>query len=439
MNDIKRLPAKAVYILLAYMPFHIFLVQSLSLLTGGLSVWKAAKDVFLSLAVLLTIFLVYKHKKQNKIFTLLLILAIAYGLQHLLVWFMQPEIYRPTAILGTVYNVRVVLFAVLGLGAALLAPNYLTEKRVIRLVVIAGTTVAALGVIQYFLPKDILTNFGYSVARGVKPAFFIDDKVNLPRIMSTLRDPNSLAVYLLVPICLTISLLFTNKKARQLYVGALSLQLLALFLTFSRAGWLGAIIAIGSLLALHFRSWIHKHIKIISVSAVSAILVLGIGGYVLRDQYVVQNLILHSDESTKAGEDSNALHLRLAKDGAIASFKVPEGHGPGTAGIVSIQNPNGGTLTENYYIQISYEIGFVGLLIFIGIWGYVLYLLQKKKGILASSLLASGIAYLALSMLMHLWTNEAVAAQWWIMVGVVIGLNQPFVNKKIKNITTRNK
>ena len=133
MNDIKRLPAKAVYILLAYMPFHIFLVQSLSLLTGGLSVWKAAKDVFLSLAVLLTIFLVYKHKKQNKIFTLLLILAIAYGLQHLLVWFMQPEIYRPTAILGTVYNVRVVLFAVLGLGAALLAPNYLTEKRVIRL------------------------------------------------------------------------------------------------------------------------------------------------------------------------------------------------------------------------------------------------------------------------------------------------------------------
>ena len=257
--------------------------------------------------------------------------------------------------------------------------------------------------------------------------------------MSTLRDPNSLAVYLLVPICLTISLLFTNKKARQLYVGALSLQLLALFLTFSRAGWLGAIIAIGSLLALHFRSWIHKHIKIISVSAVSAILVLGIGGYVLRDQYVVQNLILHSDESTKASEDSNALHLRLAKDGAIASFKVPEGHGPGTAGIVSIQNPNGGTLTENYYIQISYEIGIVGLLIFIGIWGYVLFLLQKKKGILASSLLASGIAYLALSMLMHLWTNEAVAAQWWIMVGVVIGLNQPFVNKKIKNITTRNK
>ena len=423
MNDIKRLPAKATYLLLAYMPFHIFLTQSLSLLTGGLSVWKAAKDVFLGLAVLLTIFLVYANKKQNKIFTLLTVLAIAYGIQHLLVWFMHPDIYRPTAILGTVYNTRVVLFAVLGMGAALLAPNYLTQKRVIKLVVIAGTIVAALGVVQYFLPKDILTNFGYSVARGVKPAFFIDDKVNLPRIMSTIRDPNSLAVYLLVPICLTISLLFTNKKNKQLYIGALFLQILALFLTFSRGGWLGAIIAVGSLLALHFRSWIHKHMKIITVSLVSGFLILGVGGYILRDQYVVQNLILHSDESTQASEDSNELHIRLAKEGAIASIKTPEGHGPGTAGIVSIQNPSGGTLTENYYVQISYEVGIVGLILFLSIWGYILYVLQKHKGILASSLMASAIAYLALSILMHLWTNEAVAAQWWILAGITIGLS----------------
>jgi hypothetical protein len=436
MNDIKRLPAKATYLLLAYMPFHIFLTQSLSLLTGGLSVWKAAKDVFLSLAVLLTIYLVYANKKQNKIFTLLTVLAIAYGLQHLLVWFMHPDIYRPTAILGTVYNTRVVLFAILGMGAALLAPNYITQKRVIKLVVVAGTIVAALGVLQYFLPKDILTHFGYSVARGVKPAFFIDDKVNLPRIMSTIRDPNSLAVYLLVPICLTISLLFTQKKNKQLYIGALCLQVLALFLTFSRGGWLGAIIAVGSLLALHFRSWIHKHIKIITISLVSGFLILGVSGYILRDQYIVQNLILHSDESTQASEDSNALHIRLAKEGAIASIKTPEGHGPGTAGIVSIQSPNG-RLTENYYVQISYEVGIIGLVLFLSIWGCILYVLQKQKGILASSLLASAIAYLALSMLMHLWTNEAVASQWWILTGICLGLNAPI--RKSKNITTKNK
>jgi uncharacterized membrane protein YbhN (UPF0104 family) len=68
------------------------------------------------------------------------------------------------------------------------------------------------------------------------------------------------------------------------------------------------------------------------------------------------------------------------------------------------------------------------------IWGYILYVLQKQKGILASSLLASAIAYLALSMLMHLWTNEAVAAQWWILAGITIAL---IVNKS-KNITTKN-
>jgi hypothetical protein len=74
-------------------------------------------------------------------------------------------------------------------------------------------------------------------------------------------------------------------------------------------------------------------------------------------------------------------------------------------------------------VQISYEVGIVGLVLFLSIWGYILYVLQKQKGILASSLLASAIAYLALSMLMHLWTNEAVAAQWWILAGITIGLS----------------
>jgi hypothetical protein len=170
--------------------------------------------------------------------------------------------------------------------------------------------------------------------------------------------------------------------------------------------------------------------KIITVSLVSGFLILGVGGYILRDQYVVQNLILHSDESTQASEDSNELHIRLAKEGAIASIKTPEGHGPGTAGIVSIQNPNGGTLTENYYVQISYEVGIVGLIIFVSIWGHALFKLQKNREMLSSCLLASGTAYVTLAMLMHLWTNEAVAAQWWILAGIVLAA--PSASKTVK-------
>jgi len=52
VERLKHLPVWSVYALLAYMPFHIFLAQSLSLATGGLSIWKVAKD-FLTIAVLL--------------------------------------------------------------------------------------------------------------------------------------------------------------------------------------------------------------------------------------------------------------------------------------------------------------------------------------------------------------------------------------------------
>jgi hypothetical protein len=32
--------------LIIYMPLHVFIAQSASLLTGGIGAWKAAKDIF---------------------------------------------------------------------------------------------------------------------------------------------------------------------------------------------------------------------------------------------------------------------------------------------------------------------------------------------------------------------------------------------------------
>jgi hypothetical protein len=423
-------PSFAVLALLSYMPFHIFLSQSLSTITGGLSAWKVAKDVFLGLAVLLTLFLVWKQKKATRVFNVLAATAFLYSVVHLFVWLLNPEIYKQTAILGTVYNTRVIWFAVLGAGAVLLAPKCITESRITKLVIAVGTIVAFLGLLQYYLPKDLLTHFGYSIERGVKPAFFIDDKPDLPRIMSTLRDPNSLGAYLIIPICLTISLFFKNQKRRMVLGGMLLIQFLTLFLTFSRGGWVGMVVAIGVLTLLQFRSWIRKHWLPILLAIVTTTVVLGIFSYIHRDQYVVQNIILHSDETTKAEEDSNELHWRLAKEGAIAIAGHPYGFGPGTAGIVSIQNPGGGVLTENYFIQIAYEVSFVGLAIFVGIWGYLIYRIQKNRGTLATTLLASAAAYAVLGLLMHIWTNESVAAQWWLLAGVVVGTKNMVTKKK---------
>lgn len=412
------------------MPFHVFLAQSLSLITGGLSVWKVGKDVFLAAAVLLVVTLVMLQRKATKTFWVLAALTGLYGLTHLAVWLANSEIYRQTALLGTAYNVRVLAYAVLGAGATLLAPKFITEKKLIRILLLVSAVVAALGVLQYVLPTNTMSHFGYSLSRGVRPTFFIDDKPDLPRIMSTMRDPNSLAAYFILPLCLGVSA-FASERKRRVATGALiGILSLAAFLTFSRGGLLGLFVAVAVLVVLRFRAWLWKHALPIGIVTVVAMVALGGLGYALRDQYVVQNIILHSDETTKATEDSNDLHLRLARDGFKGIVDQPLGHGPGTAGIVSIQNPDKTVLTENYYAQIGYEVGVFGLALFVGTWGYVGNELCKRAGPLAAALLASGAAYVLLSMIMHLWTNEAVAAQWWLVAGMVLGANRTFYNSR---------
>ena len=75
-------------------------------------------------------------------------------------------------------------------------------------------------------------------------------------------------------------------------------------------------------------------------------------------------------------------------------------------------------------------MSFVGLAIFMGIWGYLIYRIQKNRGTLATALLASAAAYAVLGLIMHIWTNESVAAQWWLLAGVIVAV--PAVRKQSK-------
>ncbi len=431
VENIKRLPIWGVYALLVYMPFHIFLVQSLSLVTGGISVWKAAKDVFAVALLALVVVLVWQQHKNTKQFNLFLALAIAYGAIHLLVWALNPDIYRQTALVGMVYNNRLLWYLLIGLGTALLWPKKMDQNRLMRVVLMVSTVVCLLGVLQYFLPKDILTHLGYSLERGVRPAFFIDDKPNLPRIMSTLRDPNSLGAFLILPITLLVYKLFHSPAGRRtLIVGLLGLHGLTLFLTFSRSAWLGTVISIGVLgiyqMRKQFTEWLVKYWPLV----LGTVLLVGSLTLMFRNQYTVQNILVHSDENTVSKIDSNQYHLEFAKKGLEGIRHKPIGHGPGTAGIVSISNPDGGLLTENYYIQIGYEIGVVGLILFITILILLYKELLKHRTPLAICLVASFWGYVLINMLLHGWTNEAVAAQWWLLSGIAVGM--PIVKQKTK-------
>ncbi len=423
MDILRRIPYWAVLALLVYMPFHIFLSQSLSLATGGLEVWKIAKDVILAAVVLFTICLVWLKRRGTKPFWWLVAAGGAYTLLHVLLWALNQDIYQKSAVLGTVYNSRLPAFAVLGYGALLLYPGKFTFSSVLKVLLGVSTVVSALGIIQYFLPGDILTHLGYGLERGTRAAFYIEDNPDLPRIMSTLREPNVLGAYLVLPAAALLVFLMKAKEARVrlMFVSALFLHLLAIFLTFSRSAWLGAFLALALVVWWQFGRRVLTFLRSFAPVVAGPLLLLAAAAFMARDTAVFQRYIAHSEPTEQVADlDSNDLHIQLAKQGIEGIVDNPLGHGPGTAGIVSIQNPAGGQLTENYYLQIGYEVGILGLALFvaINIW---LYLKIRRRGDYVSVILLSSFwAYVLINMLLHSWSNEAVAAQWWILAGLAL-------------------
>jgi hypothetical protein len=420
MEKILKLPLYSAIALLVYMPFHVFIAQWLSTFTGSIEVWKGAKDVFLLLALTLTYgLLIYKKQFKQRYFWVLTLCSFIYFLIHLTVWWANPGIDTQAALLGTAYNCRLFGYILLAWGAMMLWPGKFPLKKAFKIALAVSSVIALLGIIQFALPKDVLTHFGYSIDRGVKPAFFIDDKADLPRIMSTIRDPNSLGAFLILPIAV-LALAWTRlNKARMLIGGLLLLHVWALLLTFSRSAWLGTIAAVLLALGWTYREKVLSFTKKYAVFIAVGIVLLGVGTYVLRDQYFVQNVVFHSDENTQLA-DPNELRANFYQQTADMIAERPFGHGPGTAGLVSIQTEKV-VLTENYFLQIAYEVGIQGLALLLALMAFVCKILYDRKNIYSTILLASLVGITVCAMLLHAWSNEAVAAQWWLLAGIATG------------------
>lgn len=420
------------FALVIYMPLHVLIAQSASLLTGGLEAWKAAKDVLVfGLAPLFLYDCLRRGLYKDATFRLLLGLGAVYALLHGVFLLFDTDDHTRSTLIGSVFNTRLLVYMLIGYSVGSLAAG----RRYVRLlttaaVVIAGA-VALFGVLQYFLPGDILTYVGYTLERGVKPLFYIDDKPDLPRVMSTLKDPNSLAAFLIVPLLLTTYAYMSNAVNKGLFARPLRREvlgviggasMLGIILTFSRGGLIALSISIVAILYIVtgervVLGAVKKYWPALAILGVIGVLAL----IPLKNTYLVQNVVFHADQSTVLA-DPNELRVELNQRAVDAVADSPVGHGPGSAGLVSISNPKGTFLTENYYLQVAYEVGWLGLMVFLGILAVVATKLYRQKSDpLAVVLLASLAGYAFYGLLIHLWSNEAIALQWWLLAGVLLG------------------
>ena len=428
--------------LLAYMPLHIFLSTVIGVQFDVLSSVKVAKEFVLLFGFGLAVAASVKKPWFELLFKDKLFWAIGlFALLHLLLMAMRPT-DAEAELLALAYNTRYLLFFVYAVLLAHLYNRAHIVKRSVQIVLGVSVGVLVFGALQYsVLPHNTLERVGYSREAGVLPMFFIDDKIDFPRVMSTIRDPNSYGSYLLIIIALAASYLRIARKhsSRYLLVGVLGLALINLLFTFSRSAWLGLALVVAVLLFFWIQEGRHKKLskdaKIIITTALIGLAVVSAGSlYAMRDNYTVQNIVFHADESTYL-ETPNEKRIRFWIESTVAIIENPLGHGPGTAGLPSIRNQEQGTvLNENYYLQIGYEIGIAGLLTFLTILGMVVVRLWRMShiSVTAVALLASFAGLLLTNFLVHIWANEAVAYTWWGLAGLFIVLGEQPKKKKSK-------
>lgn len=402
------------------MPFHIFLSTWLGTSFGILEFAKVAKDIVLAAGFIIALALSVRQAWFRELLRSKLVwLIVIYALLHVYLAFIKPT-DQDAEILGVVYNTRFLLYFLYGLLLTRLFPNVKLQRLAVTIVVAGAFLVALFGVIQYtLLPNGALSSVGYSRANGVLPAFFIDDKSDLERVMSTVRDPNSLGSYLVITVNVLLAVLFATKRlsTRKAMAGALALTVLCLCFTFSRSALIGFIVAVGTFLLLSnnpVKRWTKQHLRLVAAGAVVLLIVTAGIFYSVRNTYYVQNVVFHADQSTVL-ETSNQLRIRFWQESVLAIILEPGGTGPGTAGLASIKNDKQGTvLNENYYLQIANEVGIIGLMLFLLILIGVAYGLYRRRAYSLSVALLASLAGITLTnMLLHIWANEAVAYTWW--------------------------
>lgn len=426
--------------LLAYMPLHIFLSTWLGTSFGVLEPAKVLKDAVLVVG-LVAVLLASVTKPWFKQFLKdkLVWLIVAYGLLTVLLAIVKPT-DQDAEILGIVYNTRFLLFFLYGYLLVQLFPKQNLRPLALKAVMGAAALVVVFGILQYLvIPNDALGKVGYSRENGVLPAFFIDDKPDLERAMSTIRDPNSLGSYLIIVGTLALMIFLATKRSitqKRMLVFSL-LTFACLWFSFSRSALLGYLIALVVFFALSetkAKKVLKARKKIILIGSAVIVTITSVGLFVARDTYLVQNIILHSDQTTTL-EDPNQLRLRFWKESALAAVLQPEGSGPGTAGLASIRNEKQGTiLNENYYLQVLTEVGVVGLLLFLAILAGVAYRLYlRRSSLFAVALLASFVGLALTNFLVHIWSNEAVAYTWWGLAGLALSRSSLKQNVKTAN------
>ena len=413
---------------LVYIPFHALVSTLLIKILGGKLTVKGIKDLAILLAVTPLIYLVYKNKSRielNKIHKL----CLAFIAITLLISVAAPNTYGDSVtqvVAGFITIFRYLGFFLLSFLASLFFYRNDSRKsdQAVKLVVAASVVVVAFGFLQVFLlPKDFLSIFGYG-AETIKPYQTIDNNESFIRILSTLRGPNPLGAYLAMLAPLVLYWLRKIKFNKYLKAGAYPVFFITtIYGAQSRSAWIGLLVGL-----ITYALLMNKNKKSL-IRYLVAILPLIAAGYLLRNTQFVQNTIFHNDPTEGNSINSDDQRISSLTYALRSVNEKPFGHGVGSSGPASNYGSSP-VIIENQYLDIAYQIGWLGLACYLGIVICVGWMLIRQGSGLSYALFSGLVAVSIIALFWPVWTDETVALTWWGLAGIVI--SSGIVHKKKK-------
>lgn len=227
-------------------------------------------------------------------------------------------------------------------------------ERVVRALILVGFVSAALGIVLYFIPRDIsvqllsaLRVFKYPTGDRVL-RFIEDDPANPMRAVSTSVDPNVLGGLMILVTALAAPQLFAAKPLwpRKFIVLSSGAMLACLILTFSRGALLGLGIALGVIATVRYRPII-------------ALMILGGAIFLLLP--FTQDYVGHFADAFAGSDRATQMRLGEYKDAVTLISRYPF-FGVGFGSAPDIDTYIG---VSSVYLLMAEEMGLIGLGVFL--------------------------------------------------------------------------
>lgn len=412
-------------VVLVLLPFHAFLTVWAASFAGHYTLFRLWKEILLLVlipAVVLVLWSVPRLRHRLEIGWLFWA-VIFYVILHVLLGALalaKGQVNMTALADALVLNLRFLLIFLLALVFATQSEWLKIHWR--QILLWPAAIVVGLGLLQLLvLPADFLRHFGYG-PDTILPFGTVDQKLSYARIQSTLRGANPLGAYLVLVLGAVVVALLRKKLVLEKRLSA-AVFLLAGFLvlwgTYSRSAYLGVFV---TLLAL---AWIMAHQMRVRRWLVIGLVVLCVtiaGAFAgLRNNDRFQNTFFHSDEHSVSQESSNASRASAMTEGLKDIVSEPFGRGPGTAGPASVHNDQPSRISENYYLQIGQELGWLGIALFVAInYMVVKRLWRRRSDPLACTLFVGFFGITPINLLSHAWTDDTLSLVWWGLAGVAL-------------------